>query len=59
MLKKLNTFKMFLTAATTFLAVELGDSPLRSLSYLSVFAVVGGNFWIKLEDVVKDITDQN
>ena len=50
MLKKLNTFKIFMTAATTFLTVELADSPLRTLSYLSVFAVAGGNFWLRLED---------
>lgn len=52
MLKKLNTFKMFMTAATTFLAVEMADSPLRALSYMSVLMVAGGNFWIKLEDAV-------
>jgi hypothetical protein len=54
MLKKINTFKIFMTAATTFLAVEMADSPLRTLSYLSVFAVAGGNFWLRLEDAVRE-----
>ena len=53
MLKKLTGFKMFMTAATTFMAVEMVDSPLRTLSYLSVFAVAGGNFWLRMEDKVK------
>lgn len=54
MLKKLTGFKMFMTAATTFLAVEMADSPLRTLSYLSVFAVAAGNFWLRVEEVVID-----
>jgi len=53
MLKKLTGFKTFMTATTTFMAVELADSPLRTLSYLSVFAVAGGNFWLRLEDAIK------
>lgn len=54
MLKKFNTFKLFMAAATTFFTVELSDSPLRTLSYLSVFLVAGGNFWLRLEDAVKE-----
>ncbi len=54
MLKKLTGFKMFMTAATTFLAVEMADSPLRTLSYLSVFAVASGNFWLRFEDKIRD-----
>lgn len=54
MLKKLTGFKIFMTAATTFMAVELVDSPLRSLSYLSVFAVAGGNLWLRLEDKIRE-----
>ena len=53
MLKKLTGFKMFMTATTTFMAVELADSRLRTLSYLSVFAVAGGNFWLRLEENIK------
>jgi len=56
MLKKINTFKIFMTAATTFLAVEMADSPLRTLSYLSVFAVAGGNFWLRVEDAFREKT---
>lgn len=57
MLKKINTFKIFMTAATTFLAVEMADSPLRTLSYLSVFAVAGGNFWLRVEDAFREKLD--
>lgn len=52
MLKKINAFKMFLTAATTFMAVEMSDSPLRALSYLSIFMVASGNFWMKVEKLI-------
>lgn len=54
MLKKLTGFKMLMTAATTFMAVEMADSPLRTLSYLSVFAVAGGNFWLRMEDKIRE-----
>jgi hypothetical protein len=54
MLKKITGFKMFMTAATTFMAVEMADSPLRTLSYLSVFAVAAGNFWLRMEDKVRE-----
>ncbi len=53
MLKQLTTFKVFMTAMSTFLTVQVSDTPLRSLSYLSVFLVAGGNFWFELEDRVK------
>ena len=51
MLRKL---KIFMTAAATFMTVEMADSPLRAFSYLSVFMVAGGNFWLRLEDAVKE-----
>lgn len=57
MLKKINTFNIFMTAATTFLAVEMADSPLRTLSYLSVFAIASGNFWLRIEDTFRGKLD--
>lgn len=53
MIKKATSLKMFIVAIATFTTLELADSPLRSLSYLSVFAVAGGNIWMKAERMVQ------
>jgi len=58
MKKKLNTFKMFMVAVSTFFAAELADSPLRSLSYMSVVLVAGGNFWMKMEEKLTSFKEQ-
>lgn len=54
MIKKATSLKMFIVAIATFMTLELTDSPLRSLSYLSVFAVAGGNMWLKAENMLVD-----
>ncbi|MFQ3275126.1 MAG: hypothetical protein ACI9LV_000490 [Candidatus Nanohaloarchaea archaeon] len=54
MLKTLDSFKMFLVALSTFMTVELADSPLRTLSYLSVFMVASSNLWMRTEEIAKD-----
>jgi hypothetical protein len=53
MQKKLTGFKMFLVAASTFMTLELADSPLRTLSYLSVFMVASSNLWMRAEEIAK------
>lgn len=58
MIKKATSLKMFLTAVATFLTVELSDSPVRTLSYLSVFAVAGGNMWLKIEEFLEDFSNR-
>ena len=45
--KKATSLKMLFAVATTFMTVELTDSPLRTLSYAAVVFAAGGNLWFK------------